>query len=82
MPHSSRPANPNGPAGRQKQDPRFCPGGDFLSARKVSNVHSPPPASLLEARPHIFRSGRGRARGLVKHIKGKWKERALAWPCI
>lgn len=41
-----------------------------------------PQASLLEARPHIFRSGRGRERGLVKHIKGKWKEWALAWPCL
>lgn len=40
-----------------------------------------PQASLLEARPHIFHSGRGRERGLVKHIKGKWKEWALAWPC-
>lgn len=39
-----------------------------------------PHASLLEARPHIFRSGRGRARGLVKHIMGKWRERALARP--
>ena len=69
------------PAGRKKQDPGFCPGADFLSAREVSNVRSPPPASLLGARLHIFRSGRGRARGLMKHIKGKWKtERALAWP--
>lgn len=67
------------PAGRKKQDPGFCPGADFLSAREVSNVRSPPPASLLGARLHIFRSGRGRARGLMKHIKGKWKkERALA----
>lgn len=44
----------------------------------MSALH--PHASLLEARPHIFRSGRGRARGLVKHIKGKWKEWALALP--
>lgn len=41
-----------------------------------------PQASLLEARPHIFRSGKGRERGLVKRIKGKWKEWALAWPCL
>lgn len=44
----------------------------------MSALH--PHAPLLEARPHIFRSGRGRARGLVKHIKGKWKEWALALP--
>lgn len=31
------------PAGRKKQDPGFCPGADFLSAREVSNVRSPPP---------------------------------------
>lgn len=46
----------------------------------MSALH--PHASLLEARPHIFRSGRGRPRGLVKHIKGKWKEWALAWHCL
>lgn len=37
---------------------------------EVSNVRSPPQASLLEARPHIFRSGRGSMRGLGKCSKG------------
>lgn len=41
-----------------------------------------PHVSLLEAGPHIFRSGRGRARGLVKHIKGNWKQWALAQHCL
>ena len=46
----------------------------FPVCLEVSNVRSHPHSSLLEARPHIFRSGRGRARGLVKRTKGKWKE--------
>lgn len=39
-----------------------------------------PHPSLLEARPHIFRSGRGRARGLVKHIGENARSGVLARP--
>lgn len=70
-PHSSCPETPKDPAGRRKQDPGLSPDAGFLSTQEVSNVRSPPPCIPSEARPHIFRSGRGRARGLGKHIKGK-----------
>lgn len=64
-PHSSWPATPDDPAGRQKQDPQLSPGAGFLSAWEVSNVRSPPPCipSGGQASHFPFRKGQSKRPG-------------------